>query len=190
MSFRLNAALAVVIAESDVVVNRAFVARVAPEQTSAIAYRIAEGTKIKVLGLRSASGSGRWLSAIVGSSDSLVYLFVRGSNQVDSTRRLGKALREILVPSHPAGLRGAIDTLHLVNALRELRQERKDIRWISMAVGAPADSLDRDSPYLMLTQARAMLRRELIDGRRTTSVAFAPDVPAGVLRVRVFGWEP
>jgi hypothetical protein len=73
------------------------------------------------------------------------------SARVDSVRRLGKSLREILVPSHPSGLRGAIDTVFLLNALDKLKDERKDIRWISMATGPAADSLNKDSPFLMLT---------------------------------------
>lgn len=187
---RLNAALATALAQEEVVANREFIARVAPDPTSKVAYRVAEGTKINVVSVELPAARGTWVAASVGGSDSLVYLFVSESERVDSVRRLGKALREIIVPSHATGLRGAIDTLFLLDSLDKLKEEKKDIRWISMATGVPADSLDKDIPLLMLTHARAMLRRSGIDGRRVTAITSAPDVPAGVVRVRVFGWDP
>lgn len=187
---RLNTALVTALAQEEVVAKREFIARVAPDPTSKVAYRVAEGTRINLSGVELPTARGKWVAATVGGADSLVYLFVSESDRADSVRRLGKALRETLVPSHRTGLRGAIDTVFLLDFLDKLKEEKKDIRWISMATGVPADALHKDIPLLMLTHARAMLRRAGIDGRKVTSITSAPDVPAGVVRIRVFGWDP
>lgn len=165
-----------------------FAGRRAPSTSAEIKVHVSPSTKVSIVDVL--SNDDQWLAVNIPGLDSLVYLRISDVLEVVPVKQLGTAQRELLVPALDK-IKGALDTLALMGEIERLKKARKDIKWVSMTTGVPADSADAIVKQLLLVQGENTLKNSgIITGLSITSVQGNKEVAQNGVRFRFFGWDP
>ncbi|MDH0863926.1 caspase family protein [Mitsuaria sp. GD03876] len=101
---------------------------------------------------------------------------------------LGRSLSELILPPPVKGFKDVIDPALVQARLAELKQQKRTLTWVSIAVSPSIDTHVYDGRLARATHAAYVLKRAGIDERRISSMPAADDVSGDGVRLRFFGY--
>ncbi|HYH45671.1 MAG TPA: hypothetical protein VEG34_08285, partial [Thermoanaerobaculia bacterium] len=155
--------------------------------TAENALSIPSGTSLRILSVEP-QGRARYLvEAGVVEGERPVFLSLRRASPLQPLE-LGRSLREIVLSAAESPLPDLADTRSLEQALAELRAHGEVITWASIVAGDPAPDKDPDELAARVAHVRHVLEQAGVDGKRATVITGSSELPAGSIRVRIFGY--
>jgi hypothetical protein len=163
-----------------IVVTRAITARTLPDEESPASTTIESGTVIKIANVTTDTQGGSWLQINTNGTNA----YLPAARAAVGQTHIGYSLKEIWVP--PAdGLQSLVNTRPILDALVELRADKRIVSRISISAPSSADKQLRAKLAGRLAHAVFVLEQAGVS--RTVISAGTDTLPGENIRIRFFG---
>lgn len=136
----------------------------------------------------SESGTPFLVGRVPGSSESVYLPLARNWASAVAPVELGQSLSEVELQPPAKGYSDIVDASEVLARIASLRNQKRTITWVSVAVSPSTDQRVYDGRLARATHAAYVLKNAGIDGRRITVVPTASDVSGDAVRLRFFGY--
>ena len=137
---------------------------------------------------RSTTGTPILVGKVPGDSRQIYLPLMHGWANAVLPVELGKSLSELLLLPPDKGFRDVVDADQVLAGVANLKEQKRTITWVSIAVSRSADRRVYDGRLARATHAAYVLKRAGIDERRISAVPTADDVSGDAVRLRFFGY--